>query len=86
MARKFLVVVWHVLTKEDLDRHAQPEKVALSLFNHVSQRIGIRNLPAGMTAKEYVRYPLDQLGIGDQIQEVPWGTRTIKLPPSELAG
>ena len=86
VARKLLVVVFHVLSKEEADRFAQPERVARALFNHVYQRIGVRNLPEGLSAKEYVRYHLDQLGIGDRIQEVPWGTRTIKLPPSELAG
>lgn len=86
IARKLLVVVFNVLSKVEADRFAQPEKVARSLFNHVYQRIGVSRLPEGMSAKQYVRYHLDQLGLGDCIQEVPWGTRVIKLPPSELEG
>lgn len=86
IARKLLVVVFNVLSKVEADRFAQPEKVARSLFNHVYQRIGVSRLPEGVSAKDYVRYHLDQLGIGSRIKEVPWGTRVIKLPPSELGG
>jgi transposase len=86
IARKLLVVVFHVLSKVEADRFAQPERVARSLFNHVYQRIGVSRLPDGVSAKQYVRYILDQLGIGDHIEEVSWGTRMIKLPPSEMGG
>ncbi|RLD05385.1 MAG: IS110 family transposase, partial [Chloroflexota bacterium] len=86
IARKLLVVVFHVLSKVEADRFAQPERVARSLFNHVYHRIGVSRLPEGMSAKQYVRYHLDQLEIGDRIQEVSWGTRVIKLPPSEIGG
>ena len=84
--RKLLVVVWHVLTKEEVDSHTQPEKVARALFKYVYQRIGIGSLPDGMSDFEHTRHNLDQLGIGDRIEEVPWGTRVIKLPPSEMKG
>jgi len=82
IARKLLVVVFHVLSKKEVDRFARPERVARALFNHVYQRIGVSSLPDGVSAKEYVRYHLDQLGFRDLIQEVTWGTRKIKLPSS----
>jgi hypothetical protein len=41
IARKLLVVVWHVLTNHEADRHAEPEKVALK-FVVWSRKIGSR--------------------------------------------
>lgn len=73
-----------MLSKEEVDRFAQPERVPRALFNHIYHRVGVRSLPEGLSAKQYVRYHLDQLGIGNRVEEVPWGTRVIKLPPSEL--
>jgi transposase len=84
VARKLLVVVWHVLTKDEADKHADPEKVAGSLLNHVYHRIGIKNLPEGMTAKLYVRHHMDKLGIGKDLTHIQWGSKRIPLPPSSL--
>ena len=86
IARKLLVVVWHVLTKGVVDRHAHPESVARSLFNHVYHRIGVKNLPEGVTAKQYVRHHLDKLGVGRDLKKVKWGSKYIVLPPSTLPG
>ncbi|MDD5368418.1 MAG: IS110 family transposase [Anaerolineaceae bacterium] len=83
IARKLLIVVWHVLQKEVADQHADPRDVACSLFAQ-AYRIKVKNLPRKMSAKEYVRYELDRLGIGAELKEIPWGTKKVKLPPSKL--
>jgi hypothetical protein len=44
----------------------------------------VRNLPKGMGAKQWVRHELDRLGIGREISEFRWGSKTVKLPPSTL--
>lgn len=83
IARKLLVAVWHILSKEVADRHADPRDVACSLFLH-AYKIKVRNLPDKMSAKQWTRYQLDRLGIGADLTEIPWGTKKVKLPPSRL--
>jgi transposase len=83
VARKLLVVVWHVLTKRELDRFAVPEKVASTFFAH-AYRVGIKNLPDGMSAREYTRHCLDLLGAGQNLKYFPYGKKRYTLPPSKL--
>ncbi len=87
IARKLLVVVWHVLTRQEADRHAAPEQVAQHLLNRAYIDIGARNLPAGQTAPEFVRAGLDRLGLGRDLQRVRRGrVKSMLLPPSSLPG
>jgi transposase len=83
LARKLLVVVWHILTKAAADRFAQPQQVANSFFA-LAHRIRARNLPNGLSALEFTRQQLDQLGLGQEVTHIPWGSKTFKLPPSKL--
>ena len=82
IARLLLVAVWHVLTSEVADKHAEARNVACSLFN-TAYRMKVRNLH-GLSAKEWVRLEMDRLGIGREINAFRWGTKTVKLPPSSL--
>ena len=54
IARKLLVAVWHVLTEEAADRYAVDLKVAHAFFAF-AYRVGVRNLPDGLSAKAFVR-------------------------------
>ena len=83
IARKLLVVVWHVLTKGEIDRFADPDQVARLFFGH-AYRVGVKNLPDEQSAIQYTRSQLDNLGIGDEVKEVRWGSKRFKLPPSGL--
>jgi transposase len=83
IARKLLVAVWHVLNKKAADRFADPRNVACSFFA-LAYRVGVRNLPEGQSALVFTREQLDRLGIGKDLQEIPWGSIHHKLPPSKL--
>ena len=83
IARKLLVAVWHVLSEKTADRFADPDNVARSFFAH-AYRVGVRNLPEGQSALAFTREQLDRLGIGKGLQEIPWGSKRHKLPPSKL--
>ena len=83
IARKLLIAVWHILTKEVVDRHADARNVACSLFAH-AYRVRVSNLPDKMSAREWTRHELDRLGIGMDLTEIPWGSKKVKLPPSRL--
>jgi transposase len=83
VARKLLVAAWHVLTKEEADRHASAEQVACSFFA-LAYKVGVRNLPDGLSALAFTRQQLDRLGIGQELTTIRWGSKTFKLPPSKL--
>lgn len=83
IARKLLVVVWHTLTEETADRHADAERVARKLMQH-AYKLGRANRLPGQTTGEYVRAQLDRLGLGADLAGIPWGKRFIPLPPSRL--
>jgi transposase len=83
VARKLLVVVWHLLTDEAADRYADPTQVACGLFAFAN-RARVKNLPDGQRALVFVRRQMDRLGIGQDLEKLPWGTKTYRLPPSSL--
>jgi transposase len=83
IARKLLVVVWHVLSKEVADRHAVPVDVAKSFFR-LAYRMGVRHLQ-GESALSFTRRNLDRLKLGQELTILPWGNKRFKLPPSSLA-
>ena len=83
IARKLLVAVWHVLSEKTADRFADTGGVARSFFAH-AYKVGVRNLPKGQSAVAFTREQLDRLGIGKDLQEIPWGSKPHKLPRSKL--
>jgi hypothetical protein len=83
IARKLLVAVWHVLTKEQADRFSEPKDVARAFIAH-AYRVGAKNRPAGQSAPSFVREQLDRLKIGQDLKTVAWGSEHRILPPSEL--
>jgi transposase len=81
IARKLLVAVWHVLTKDCADRFADVEFIARKLLQH-AYRLGRDHRPDGQTPAQYVRRQLDRLELGADLTTFRWGNRTIALPPS----
>jgi transposase len=84
IARKLLVAVWHVLTKQEADRFADPQRVARKMMTQ-AYALGRANRPAGQSVGQYVRQQLDRLALGQTVEVVAHGqARTVKLPPSQL--
>jgi hypothetical protein len=79
IARKLLVVVWHVLTKEEADRHADPDQVARKLLWH-TYTLGKERRPDGQTTMEYVQEHLDRLNM--DIKSFKMSGKEVKLPSS----
>ena len=63
------VGVWHILSRETGEKHADARSVAASLFAH-AYRVKVRNL-GGLSAKEWTRRELNRLGIGQEFQVIP---------------
>ena len=84
IARKMLVVIWHLLAGEKADRFAEPTQVACAFFAF-AHRVTAKNLPGGQTALQFTRTQMDRLGIGQEVLILPWGAKKFKLPASKLA-
>lgn len=79
IARKMLVVVWHLLTKETVDRRLDVERLARKYLEFAYT---MSKAARGMTAKQYVRAKLDLVGVGRELESFRQGRRQIALPPS----
>jgi hypothetical protein len=56
--------------------------VARSFLNH-AYHVRVGNLPNGQSALAFTREQLDRLGIGRDLQEIPYGSKRLKLPASK---
>jgi transposase len=83
IARKLLVVIWHVLTAKVADRQADPEQVA-KYFIRWGRQLRVKTT-LGIKASEFARQQLDRLELGQDLQQVPYSTFIYRLPPSAMA-
>jgi transposase len=83
IARHLVIAVWHILKKEEVDRHAELNNVAASMLK-LAYTLKKRNLPRGMSGRAFARAQLDRLGIGQDLQAVTRGKTKLPLPPSTL--
>ena len=84
IARKLLVMVWHILAKDAADQHANPLQVALG-FYAFAHRVHTRNLPGRPGALQFTCDRLDRLGLGQELTSIPWNKKHYHLPPSKMS-
>jgi len=65
VARKLLVAVWHVLSKEESDVHASAEDLAYKML--VLSWDLDASVRQGLTYKQFAKYALMKLGVADDI-------------------
>ncbi len=53
-------------------------------FINLACKMGTKNLPKGITAKVFARQQMDRLKIGVGLKTIPWGSKQIILPTSQL--
>lgn len=82
IARKLLVVVWHVLYHRRVDRQADPERVVRYFLAWGRQARAFYRL--GLKASEFARQQLDILGIGQDLPTLIVYGAAYRLPPSSL--
>ena len=81
IARKLLVVIWHLLYHQRVDRQADPERVVRYFLAWGRQAQVYARL--GLKASEFARQQLDILGIGQELSRITFGAAYC-LPPSTL--
>jgi transposase len=79
IARKLLVVLWHVLSKREADRHADPQAVARRLMRWGAYQGVASSL--GLPRTAFVRRELDRLQIGQSLETLRFSGRLNRLPP-----
>ncbi len=84
IARKLLVVVWHVLTARAADRRAEELAVARSFMNWGTYRRLAHHLHTPRI--QFVRQQLDRVGIGQSLTVLRHYGHDYALPPSQLDG
>lgn len=68
IARKLLVVIWHVLTERAADRRADPDMVAFKLLTWSWKLTALQR--DGLTSAQFVRYCLMQLKMGEDLTHI----------------
>jgi transposase len=68
IARRLLVVIWHVMTERVADRKADPSMVAFKLMKWSWQLNDWQR--SGLTTRQFVRYHLMRLKLGDELTRI----------------
>ncbi len=77
IARKLLVVIWHVLSQQEADCHAQVEAITRKLLHWIS-RTG--TIPGKRRDRLLLLYGyLDQLGLSEEVEQVTYRGSTYRL-------
>jgi hypothetical protein len=77
VARKLLVVIWHVLSNRELDRNADSQAVARSLMTWATNHRVATSL--GLTRPAFVKRELTRLGIVDQVKTMRYGSKVYNI-------
>lgn len=79
IARKMLVMIWHLLTHHQADHHADVQKVANKLMTWAEALC--REGRHGLSIAAFTRQELTRLHLGQQMDTMSrWG-RAVRLPP-----
>lgn len=82
IARKLLVVIWHVLTAAETDRRADADKVAGKLMVW-AWCLGQRQRPAQLSTGQFIRFHLLKLGLGHDLDFIVRGGAKRLIPSLE---
>ena len=83
LARKMLVVIWHVLTEQAADSHANADLVAFKFMVWSWKLTDAQR--GGLTTRQFVRYQLLRLKLGDHLTHVVrGGARHLIAPANEV--
>ena len=80
IARQMLVSVWYLWHNHTVDRHSDATTIAHKLWTWAED--GGKAMRHGLTCGHFVRFQLDQLGIGQELTELRYGSHVYHLPPA----
>jgi transposase len=80
IARQMLVSVWYLWHNHAVDRHTDATAIAHKLWTWAEN--GGLAMRHGLSCSHFVRFQLDQLGIGQELTELHQGSHVYRLPPA----
>jgi transposase len=83
IARKMLVIVWHILAHHEAEKHLNLERLARK-FYEFAYTVGKQNWGECRNAAEFIRQKLDQAGVGQEMTSFIYSKKLVELPPSKL--
>jgi transposase len=83
IARKMLVVTWHILYRHEADKRLDLERLARKYYEF-AYTVGKANWGGCPTVADFIRHKLDQAGVGREMTSFRYARRSIQLPPSTL--
>ena len=81
IARKLLVTLWHVLSKKEAYRHGTEEQIARTMMVW-SWAMG-KDARKGMVHRQFVRYALMHLGIGQDLDRIEYSGSSRRIASEE---
>jgi transposase len=81
IARKLLVVVWHVLTERAADKHAEPKMVATKLMRWSWKLTDEQR--GGLTTRQFIRVQLMKLKLGEDLTHLKYGNMPRRIASVE---
>lgn len=83
IARKMLVIIWHILTKHQADKKLDLGRLARKYYEF-AYTVGKANWGDCDNALAFIRRKLDEAGVGQEMTSFTYSRRKIVLPPSSL--
>jgi transposase len=81
VARRLLVAIWHVLTEQVADRHADEKRVATKLMRWSWELSEEQR--GGLTTRQFIRYHLMRLQLGDDLTHFCYGNMPRRVASVE---
>jgi hypothetical protein len=81
VARKLLVTIWYVLSKQTVDRQADPVRVATKLMRW-SWKLSDEQR-GGLSSRQFIRFHLMRLNIGKNLSSFSYGKMPRRIASEE---
>jgi transposase len=81
IARRLLVAIWHVLTEQVADRHADEKMVATKLMRWSWELTDTQR--GGLTTRQFIRFHLMRLRLGEDLTHIRYGNMPRRIASVE---
>lgn len=81
VARRLLVAIWHVLTEQTADKHADEKMVATKLMRWSWELSDEQR--GGLSTRQFIRYQLMRLQLGENLTHFRYGNRPRRVASVE---
>ena len=83
IARKMLVIIWHILSKHQAEKQLDLERLARKYYEF-AYTVGKVNWNGCQSAAEFIRRKMDEAGVGQNMVSFTYSRKCVVLPPTSL--